>query len=107
MLGIGSIIIALVFNQIIDILFFVIDFWAVTFMFPLIFGILGMVIDYKKLYIVIGASIFAMIIYQLLVANNLISSNIIGCVVNIVTYLGFYFYKKYLYVEKNKKASVI
>jgi len=107
LLGIGSIVIALAFNQIIDILFFVIDFWAVTFMFPLIFGILGMVIDYKKLYIVIGASIFAMIIDQLLVANKLISSNIIGCVVNIVTYLGFYFYKKYLYVEKNKEASVI
>ena len=52
-------------------------------------------------------SIFSMIIYQLLVANKLISSNIIGCVVNIVTYLGFYFYKKYLYVEKNKEASVI
>lgn len=107
MLGILAIIIALAFDNIIDILFFVIDFWAVTFMFPLIFGILGIVIDYKKLYVVIIASIAAMCIYQFSISDKLISANIIGCMVNIIAYLGFYFYKRYVYVEKAKKVPTI
>lgn len=100
-LGIISTIIAISFTGILEILFFFVNFWAITFMFPLIFGILSIKIHYKQLYVVIILSIILMTMYELFVFDKLINSNIIGSALNIIIYLMFYCYNKWRNCDAN------
>lgn len=110
-LGIFAIIIALNFDSIVDILFFVINFWSVTFMFPLIFGIMGLRLSYRAIVSVLCISICAAVLYELFAGvYSWIGSGLIGTMVNACTLLLCYFMKKWrskkMAFQKEKWAGV-
>ena len=95
-LGVFAILIALSFNSMIEILLFVINCWAVTFMFPLIFGIMNWHISSKAVIYSISLAIITSVIWEIFLRQSLsVGSSIIGGLVNILSLLIFHNIQKY------------
>jgi solute:Na+ symporter, SSS family len=99
-LGTLAILISLSFNSMVEILFFVMNFWSITFMFPLIFGIIGLKISYKSVMYSISFAIIISIIWEsFLRGDSLVSSALVGGFANILAFFMFYLLQK----ANNKK----
>ena len=102
-LGILAILIASSFNSIIEILMFVINCWAITFMFPLIFGIMNWHVSSKAVIYSIALAIITSVIWELFLRQDSpIGSSIVGGTINILTLCIFYNIHKY----KMKKLKI-